>query len=295
MSSPGSIQPQSGLVSGYQGGKVSIEIVMAVFAALALYNAIELTILVFTTFHRYAGLYFWALLLSCAVGVIPTAIANILHFYAIGPLWFAMVLSTIGFYFMVPGQSLVLYSRLHLVLYNERILRTVLYVVIIGAVCILTLTTTTTFGSAYVQTPSWNEAYAIVERLQLTWFFAQELLLSSLYIWEAVKLLKLLPETDSHRKTIMCQLLLINIVIVVLDVPAPLLEYAGFYYLEVSLKPTIYSIKLRLEFAILGRLVSIVSHHITSVSSGEEGHVEFSGPTLHSDDGLREPQSTHTK
>jgi hypothetical protein len=232
MSSPSSIQPQSGLVEGYQGGKISIEIVMADLAALALYNALELTILTFVTFHRYAGLYFWALLLSSVVGVIPTAIANILHFYAIGPLWLALVLSTIGFYFMVPGQSLVLYSRLHLVLYNQRILHTVLSVVIISAVCILPLMTTTTFGSAYVQTPSWNKAYAIMERLQLTWFFAQELLISSLYILEAAKLLRLLSEADRHRKTIMYELLLINIVIVILDVPVPLLEYVNLYYLD---------------------------------------------------------------
>lgn len=200
---------------------------------------------------------------------------------------------------MVPGQSLVLYSRLHLVLYNQRILHTVLYIIIASTVCVLLLTTTTIFGSAYIQTSTWKKAYDIVERLQLTWFCVQEFLIPNLYIWEAVKLLRLSPERDNHRKKIMYELLLINLIIIVLDVPVPVLEYVNFYYLEVSLKPTIYSIKLRLEFAILGRLVSIISHRHEPLGSGLEDHLEFSAPrsppsfTLHSGQGPRKPQCIH--
>lgn len=120
---------------------MAIKIMMAVFCAIALYNAVELVILIFLTFTRYSGLYFWAMLLSAVLGVIPQAIGFLLEFFAIGPLWFAVTFSTIGFYFMVPGQSIVLYSRLHLVVQSQTLLRRVLYLIIFDTIVLLIPTT----------------------------------------------------------------------------------------------------------------------------------------------------------
>lgn len=250
------IKPQPGLVGGYQGQSLTIETLLAAFASLALYNAAELTVLIFANFRRYNGLYFWSMLLSTVAGVIPTTIGNILHFYAVGPLWLALALSNFGYHFMVPGQSFILYSRLHLVLYDPRILRITLCVILFSAVFLTIPTTITTFGSAYTQDSDWNEAYDVVERLQVTWFSVQEFIISGLYIWETIKLLRL----GNRRKRITCELLFINFVVIACDVPIMTLEYVALYYLQVSLKPTIYSIKLRLEFAILGRLIAIANH-----------------------------------
>lgn len=56
----------------------------------------------------------------------------------------------------------------------------------------------------------------------------------------------------------MKQLILINVVIIVMDLGLLGLECASLYILETLLKGVIYSIKLKLEFAILSKLVKFV-------------------------------------
>lgn len=230
---------------------------MGVFITVALYNAVELIILILFTFRRYNGLYFWSMLVSCVLGIIPTTIGNLLHFFALSRLSVALALSHIGFYFMVPGQSIVLYSRLHLVYYSVKGLRAIRFLIISDA-AILVPTSITTFGTAFIRTAKWNASYQVMERLELTWFCCQELLISSIYIWETIKLLQLIPEKASCRK-IMHELVIINLAIILMDIAILVLEYMGLYYIQVNLKSVIYSIKLKLEFAVLGKLVAIVS------------------------------------
>ncbi|KAJ6027780.1 hypothetical protein N7499_001238 [Penicillium canescens] len=246
-----------GLIGGYQGDNVAIKVAMGILVAIVLYNAVELSVLIFLTFRRYHGLYFWSLTLSTTLGLIPSGLGNLLHFFNIGPLWLSLSLSNFGFYFMIPGQSFVLYSRLHLVLYNQQVLRFILCVIIVNTLLIAVPTSVTTFGTAFVRTHAWNNAYTVVERLQVTWFCVQEFLISFLYIHETAKLLQLSPN-DTRRKTIMYELIAINILIILMDVAIVTVEFLGLYYLQVLLKAAIYSIKLKLEFAVLGRLTAIV-------------------------------------
>lgn len=114
------------VVNGHRDDALAVRTLMIVFTSIALYNSIELFILLFLTFSRYRGLYFWTLLLSVILGVIPHAIGHLLMFFSLSPAWLSLTISTIGFYVMVPGQSLVLYSRLHLVVNSNKVLRFVL-------------------------------------------------------------------------------------------------------------------------------------------------------------------------
>lgn len=273
-------QSPDGLIGGYKGGNLTVRILMIVFSSIALYNAIELFILLFLTFQHYRGLYFWTLLLSVVLGVIPHTIAYILEFFALAPLWLCLVISTVGFYVMVPGQSVVLYSRLHLVVQSHRILRFVLWLIIIDAVLLLVPTTVLTFSTAYVGTIPIIRGYNVMERLQLAWFCAQEFVISGIYIMETVKLLRLMPEKDHRRTKIMYELLAINFVIILLDVALLVVEYIGYYSLQTTMKPMVYSIKLKLEFGVLGKLVSLVQTHRSQPTSSEhEEYPTFVDPT----------------
>lgn len=108
-----------------------------------------------------------------------------------------------------------------------------------------------------------------MERIQLVGFCLQEGLLSGLYVWEAAKLLRLRPE-DRHRR-ILAQLIGINILVLILDVAVVGIQYAGYYALQVMFKPVAYSIKLKLEYAILGRLVNVVKKVNTQESLSTQG------------------------
>ncbi|KAJ5198672.1 uncharacterized protein N7498_007789 [Penicillium cinerascens] len=261
--------PPDGLIGGYHGHNNTVRILMIVFSSIALYNAIELFILLFLTFQHYRGLYFWALLLSVVLGVIPHTIGYIFEFFSLAPLWVSLTLSTIGFYVMVPGQSVVLYSRLHLVCQNHRVLRFVLWLIIVDAFILLIPTTVLTFSTAYVRTLPFIRGYNVMERTQLAWFCVQEFVISGIYISETVKLLRLMPDKDMRRSKIMYELLAINFIIIILDVALLVVEYIGYYSLQTTMKPMVYSIKLKLEFGVLGKLVSLVHTNRSQPTSNE--------------------------
>jgi hypothetical protein len=264
-------QEPDGLVGGYQGNSTAVKVIMGVLIAISLYNAFELTVLIRMTFRRYQSLYFWSLALSSTVGLIASGVGNLLHFFDIGPLSLALALSNIGFYFLVPAQSVVLYSRLHLILFNQRLLHFLLRAVIFNGIIFAVLVTVMSFGSAFLQTGPWNAGYKVVERLQVTWFCLQEFTISMLYIRETVKILQLRPASHNRRKNIMYQLLAINILIIIMDTVVVVIEFIGLYYIQVLLKDAIYSIKLKLEFAVLGKLTDIVeAGHPELIQSGHD-------------------------
>ncbi|KAJ5130001.1 uncharacterized protein N7515_006040 [Penicillium bovifimosum] len=269
-------EPPDG-IHGYHGSNVAVRTLMIVFTSIALYNAVELFILLFLTFTTYRGLYFWSLLLSVVLGVVPHAIGYLLELFSLAPVWVSLTISTIGFYVMVPGQSVVLYSRLHLVVNSNKVLRFVRWLIFVDAVILLIPTTVLTFYTAYAPSPPVIRGYNVMERLQLAWFCAQEFAISGIYITETVRLLSLMPERGSRRTRIMYELLAINLVIVLLDICLLVTEYIGFYALQTTLKSMVYSIKLKLEFAVLGKLVTLVQNHRSRSQPTSSEHEEYPG------------------
>jgi hypothetical protein len=94
---------------GYTGDSLSLKIIIAFLLGLALYNAIELIVLLFVTFQRYHGLYFWSLLIA-AFGIIPYSLGFIIKFFQlldpnkdVG--YVAVFFLTIGWYPMVTGTA----------------------------------------------------------------------------------------------------------------------------------------------------------------------------------------------
>jgi hypothetical protein len=114
-----------------------------------------------------------------------------------------------------------------------------------------------------------------MERIELTGFCLQEFILSGLYIHETIKILRIRPPTGqgSHPdRKIMHQLLAINFLIIMLDIILLTLEYLNYFVIQTTLKPLVYSIKLKLEFGVLNRLVSLVQSHRYRPSESEQRH-----------------------
>lgn len=260
MASGAAASPSDGISGGYTGDSLGLKIVMAMFIGIGWYNAVELLVLIFVTFKQFRGLYFWCLLVS-AMGVIPYGLGFLLKYFQLtSATWLTVTLLTIGWYTMVTGQSMVLYSRLHLVVQNPKILRRVLYMILIDAVLLHIPTTVLTYGSNFDPgNDHFINGYNVMERIQMTGFCIQEFIISGVYIHETVGLLKVDPEPGSRR--IMYQLLVLNLLIILMDVGLLVTEYMNFYIVETTLEGTIYSIKLKLEFAVLGKLVNIVRNH----------------------------------
>jgi hypothetical protein len=273
MANEAEASPGDGITGGYAGESLAIKVLLSTFIGISWYNALELIILIFVTFHRYEGLYFWSLVLCAALGVIPYSLGFLLKFFkltAILPI--SITLLTFGWYFMVTGQSIVLYSRLHLVLPNQTTLRRVLCMIIVNAIVLHIPTTVLTVGSNFDHsTRAFTQGYNIMEKIQMTGFCIQEFIISGLYIWETVKLLQM--GAEQGKRKIMYQLLSINLIIIILDLALLAVEYADYYVIETTLKAAVYSIKLKLEFAVLGKLVHIVNSHNlqAEISESREG------------------------
>lgn len=247
-----------GLVSGIEDASISRRVVIASFLTIGLFNCLELLVLICWTFQQWRGLYFWSLLVS-SLGIIPYVIGSILHYWSIVPLSASLPVAYVGFLAIVPVQSLILYSRLYLVVYADNFLRVLLDVIIIVSVVLLLPNTITMFCSAFISRPAWNYAYNISERLQVTGFCVQELLLSLLYIWSTVRLLRVSHEGKTRVRRIMYELLGINAFTIILDIALIAVEFLNFYTVQVCLKVMVYSIKVKLEFAVLGRLVAVTA------------------------------------
>ncbi len=242
-------------------------VIIIVTSTLSLYNALELILLIFTTFKTWGGLYFWSLLVSSS-GVIPYTIGFLVVYFELTQQYAGFIIDSYGWIAMVTGQSVVLYSRLHLVLSNPKILRAVLWMIIIDAVVFHVSTTVVLFGSSYGHDQAgFNRAWMTIEKVQMTAFCIQEFVISCLYVWETIRLLKVVSGGNTRRT--MWQLFIINVIIIFLDIGLLVVEYRNLRTYEQAFKGVVYSIKLKLEFAILGKLVQLVRRGSGALDFGD--------------------------
>lgn len=299
-----------------------IAYLVVAFTSISLYNALELILLILLTFRTYRSLYFWSLIVATFFGVIPYAIGNVLLRFnsQLGVnLYGALFLcGPLGWYCMVTGQAVVLYSRLHLVCHNQTILKAILAMIITNAILFHIPTTVLTYGSGGNPRPppeevnAWSRGYTVMEKVQMTMFCLQEFIISGVYLKECLRVLKDSGEnlalsrvnstnaeerlnTDGRKNSVglpkltrletsstfrqkfgihirakrrsshatrrnrrlIYELIGINIFIILMDLVLLGIEYASLYTLETTFKGVVYSVKLRLEFAVLSQLVRV--------------------------------------
>ncbi len=141
--------------------------------------------------------------------------------------------------------------------------------------------------------------YSIMEKIQVTAFCIQEFIISGLYLYETRRILQ--PSASFQKKRtrqVMLHLIYVNILIILMDVTLLCTEYANLYEIQITFKGTLYSIKLRLEFAVLNSLMSLTSSsnsdenfdvHYTNSATRNVGMETFNGTArtdAHNTDGL---------
>jgi hypothetical protein len=94
-------------------------------------------------------------------------------------------------------------------------------------------------------------------------FCCQEFILSGLYIWKALDIIKTTERKRSHH--VLWQLFSINVIIIVLDIGLLTLEFMNYHVLQQTVKGFTYSVKLKLELAVLNKLIEL-SHPSGSAS-----------------------------
>jgi hypothetical protein len=240
------------------------------------YLCIELNVRLLIRYTR-CSLYFWSCLI-CSWAILVHLLLILLLNFNIWNTFAATIIVELTWWTYVVSQSVVLYSRLNLVLKKERVRNYVLYgiattAVLIGlttvvfgcmAVCLPLLSSCTAanfvkrwhkdagFDRLYKANLQWDKAQVAV-------FFAQETIIGMLYIRYTACHLKNMTLLGAEKKTtrrVMHQLIYVNIFIICLDISLLGLCYADYFFLQGFYKATIYAVKLRTEFTILNQLRS---------------------------------------
>ncbi|KAI9046028.1 uncharacterized protein KD926_005975 [Aspergillus affinis] len=240
----------------------AMSMLIAAFFAISCYNVLEITITIFTTFKRRRGLYFWSMLVA-NWGILLHAIVVFLRFFGLAPNLPMCVLTVLGWYAMVTGQSVVLYSRLYLVTGDTRRYRWILYM-IIANFCIFHIPVSILFIGSNAGDDRMVKPFNIYEKVQLAGFCVQEILISAIYIWEATAVLRpVLAAKGRKGHYVWLHLIVVNCLIILLDASLLATEYTNNFDVQTTYKTVVYSVKLKMEFSMLNRLIGVVQTNTT--------------------------------
>lgn len=253
-------EQNSGLTGAVKAGLPTL-MTMVAFMTISLYNVLDLTVIIFATFKRRTGLYFWSFLVA-TWGIAPHTIGFIILFFGLTSTnYLPCTMVACGWVAMVSGQSLVLYSRLHLVTRSAKRIRWVLYMIIFNFVFLQIPDIILAYGATSPNPARFVRPFSIIDKIQIAVFFAQESIISALYIYETIRLLG--PGGEIKRKPLrklLAHLMLVNILVLVLDITVLGIQYSGYYEIQTSFKAAAYSLKLKIEFSVLNRLVDVVQN-----------------------------------
>lgn len=156
---------------------------------------------------------------------------------------------------MVTGQAVLLYSRLHYVSNSPRMLRWVfLMIVIIGFIGHVPAVAMV-YGAVSAKSLAWVLAFLNFAKAEVTLFFLQSVIISSLYVWHAFKMLKMdADELDQPGRRALRQLILLNFIWVTFDLSVVIFEWSSPSTLVATWKAVSYSVKLKLQYRILNKL-----------------------------------------
>ncbi|KAF2275501.1 uncharacterized protein EI97DRAFT_379595 [Westerdykella ornata] len=273
-------------------------LIIVSFITIAWYNVAELTVLIQVFFKRHSGWYYWALMVA-TYGIFIHDLGTFFKFYHITNIDILdTILAWSGWVMMVTGQSLVLYSRLHLVVHASW-KRWVLVMIIVDGILMHISTGVLTFLTNVSSDPTrWKGPYSVVERIQVTVFFIQEVILSAIYIWRTSGMLRsegpLFIAHENARgargRKVLLHTIGINIFIICLEITLIALEFSGLYDIQTSYKGAVYSVKLKLEFSILNQLMNLVKGRLAGTSTTQSKSYANTRPTnrSHLRTGLRD-------
>jgi hypothetical protein len=156
---------------------------------------------------------------------------------------------------MVSGSSLVLYSRLHLVFLNPKALR-IVFLIILGNAIILQIPNIIIAYMPEKFTPAEFGRIGTVFTYIVIIFSIQEISISSLYVYPFIRFMRqggslLTPKA----KRMLYFLVVMEALVIMSDVLLSTLVFLHLYSARRMIIGFVYAIKLRIELAVLNRII----------------------------------------
>src|SRR2546423_15100118 len=166
----------------------------------------------------------------------------------------------VGVSAMVTGFPFVLYSRLHLVLRDQRILRFILVAIIFDGVAFLLPLAVAQYGVNSSDPYKYISLVLPAEKLYAVGYFLQKLVLSCMYIWTGKE--TVLHSYARRKRKTTAVLIGAQILVILLDIPTLVLAWpspsmGASVIILGTLHPAIYAINLKVELVVLNQLVDI--------------------------------------
>jgi hypothetical protein len=135
------------------------------------------------------------------------------------------------------------------------------------------------FGISSPHPNMWLMPMYIMEKIQVTWFFVQETVISLLYIYHTRDFLKDTYTHQTHR--VMELLITAQILAILFDVALVTVDWNNMFTLKVSIHPFVYAVKLKMEFIVLNQLLALIKHGVAprSFPAPDEESPDTSDPT----------------
>ncbi|KAI6360881.1 hypothetical protein MCOR25_006616 [Pyricularia grisea] len=233
--------------------------VIAGFFAVSIWNCVQTFVFIFVTFKIYSGLYFWSMTISNTAIVFRQTFA-LVRFFGLAPTLAVTPLVSVGFWVMVTGQSVVLYSRLCLVVGEPIKLRWVLGLITFTFLFVEVPVSSLLIASNVPGQEHLVRAFNVFENCQTGLISAQEALISWLYVREAKRAFKPIQVIKGQRvKKTMKGLVWLFVLTALLDLSLMGLAYSGQQFaIMTSYKGVVYSIKLQVEGIVLNSLTKLM-------------------------------------
>jgi hypothetical protein len=242
--------------------------------------SIELLVLVYVTFKRHTGVYFWSIVIT-TLGLILQTTGYILKSFPNNcPTVLVVIICKVGWVSNVTGFSIVLWSRLHLIIRNERLLKIVLCVILVDGLLCHTPIVVFEFGLISHNRGVYYDGMRVLEKIQQTVFTIQETAISSLYIYHTARFLNNGYAVQTRK--VISLLVAVQVTVVALDILLTVFDYNEMFTLKCTIHPFVYSVKLKLEFIVLNQLQQVVKRglapelNLKSLSSSSESGNEAS-------------------
>ncbi|KAL3469155.1 hypothetical protein BJX99DRAFT_241970 [Aspergillus californicus] len=237
-----------------------------ILLSIAAYNTFELLVWIFNPFRSRRGLYFYSILIA-DFGLMGYLLISYMMFFRV----YNKVLSSIwgiSYATLLTAHILDLYSRLHLLLpHNLGVLRFVQLMIIITSCLVVPAQLAIAFGITVDQARFALAEYTI-ERISFLGSCVREFIVCAIYIVQAFKQLQpiVIAKGRAGRK-VMVDIIIVHVVVVVLDIGFIVVMSLNVSDIESAYGGMLYSVKLKMEFAILNALVALLRSPLVLVPS----------------------------
>lgn len=257
---------------------------IASFCAVAYWMSLELLVLVYVTFKRRTGLYFWSIIVTTLGIILQTTGYLVKEFAHFSPPILTTIICKIGWISNVTGFSIVLWSRLHLVVNDPRVLRGVLVMIVVNGLAMHTPIVVFEFGLISRHHAAYMRPMEIMERVQQTIFTLQESIISILYIFHTYRFLN--SGYAMHTRRVVRLLVLVQAGVIAFDGGLTAFDYKNMFTLKCTIHPFVYALKLKLEFIVLNQLLGLVRNGLQKPGLGAGLFTDSDRSSLGKDGGV---------